>query len=360
MENYFKVLGLTEGANEEEIGKAFRVMAQQYHPDRNPGDQAQARFRLINEAYQNLKDPKKRLTHLFELRKSRGESTSPPPPQPQRANPQTETDYRPPQDFQDTRRSAPTRPRQYPPWLVSTGQVVQLLSWGIGGALVGLVFFGAQRLLVEGQELFVQFDEILLALVMGLLAGITLPQENQLQVSLKQRFQNGYPLVRALAACLAGLFFGAIVGNFAWFYLETDYTLTIYASMLLGEMLFGLIAAEEAFWTKLRLPKAYFEFFFVLSRMLGIGLMIGLFSLAIGYFLRLREITAQPVETAYYGLAIGLMVGSIRPSDLLAYARYASAYTGRWMVVLMLLLTLLVGLTIGVLAAEPIRTMLDL
>jgi len=358
MDNFFKVLGLTEGANEEEIGKAFRVMAQQYHPDRNPGDQAQAKFRLINEAYQTLKDPKKRLSHLLQLKQSRGEHQSPPFSYQQQTK-SAEDDYRPPQTYQDVRR-ATSPPKPYPRWMISTGQLLQLMSWGLSGAALGFVLFASQQLLIEGQGLFLRFDESLVAILMGLLAGITLPQESHLQVSLKQRFQNGYPLIRAIAACLSGLFFGAIVGNYVSFYFETDYTLTIFAAMLLGEIVFGLIAAEETFWTKLRFPRAYFEFFFVLSRMLGIGLLIGLFSWITGYFLSLREISVQPVDAIYYGLVIGLMVGSIRPSDLLAYARYASAYTGRWMVLLMLLLATLLGLIIGVLAAEPIQDLLGL
>jgi curved DNA-binding protein len=59
--DYYKTLGVARNADEKEIKKAFRKLAQQYHPDKNPGDKsAEARFKEINEAYTVLSDPDKR------------------------------------------------------------------------------------------------------------------------------------------------------------------------------------------------------------------------------------------------------------------------------------------------------------
>ncbi len=59
--DYYKTLGVPRGSDEKEIKKAFRKLAQQYHPDKNPGDKtAEARFKDINEAYTVLSDPDKR------------------------------------------------------------------------------------------------------------------------------------------------------------------------------------------------------------------------------------------------------------------------------------------------------------
>jgi curved DNA-binding protein len=59
--DYYKILGVERNAGEDDIRKAYRKLAMQYHPDRNPNDkQAEERFKEINEAYQVLNDPTKR------------------------------------------------------------------------------------------------------------------------------------------------------------------------------------------------------------------------------------------------------------------------------------------------------------
>jgi len=59
--DYYEVLGLSRSASADEIAKAYRKLARQHHPDRNPGDkQAEARFKEIQNAYDTLNDPKKK------------------------------------------------------------------------------------------------------------------------------------------------------------------------------------------------------------------------------------------------------------------------------------------------------------
>ncbi len=59
--DYYQTLGVERKADEKEIKKAFRKLAQQYHPDKNPGDAtAEQKFKEINEAYTVLSDAEKR------------------------------------------------------------------------------------------------------------------------------------------------------------------------------------------------------------------------------------------------------------------------------------------------------------
>ena len=58
--DYYDVLGVSKTDNDEEIRRAFRKMAMQYHPDRNKEAGAEEKFKEINEAYQVLSDSKKR------------------------------------------------------------------------------------------------------------------------------------------------------------------------------------------------------------------------------------------------------------------------------------------------------------
>jgi len=64
MPNYYEILGVSPQASAEDIKKAYRAQAMQWHPDRNPGNEnAKVKFQQISEAYEILGDPVKRQQH---------------------------------------------------------------------------------------------------------------------------------------------------------------------------------------------------------------------------------------------------------------------------------------------------------
>src|SRR5919199_5588645 len=63
-QDYYSLLGVSRDAGADELKKAYRKLAMQYHPDRNPGDKAaEQKFKEISEAYEVLKDDQKRAAY---------------------------------------------------------------------------------------------------------------------------------------------------------------------------------------------------------------------------------------------------------------------------------------------------------
>ena len=59
--DYYEVLGIDKNAGADQIKKAYRKKAIEYHPDKNPGDKdAEEKFKLAAEAYEVLSDPNKK------------------------------------------------------------------------------------------------------------------------------------------------------------------------------------------------------------------------------------------------------------------------------------------------------------
>lgn len=66
MKNYYEILGVSQESSEEEIKKAYRKLAVEYHPDKNP--QGKEKFQEINEAYENLGNSEKRKQYDAKLK----------------------------------------------------------------------------------------------------------------------------------------------------------------------------------------------------------------------------------------------------------------------------------------------------
>ncbi|MEN9245159.1 MAG: J domain-containing protein [Thermostichales cyanobacterium SRBZ-1_bins_19] len=100
--DYYKILGVSKGADANEIKRAFRKLARQYHPDVNPGNKAaEEKFKDINEAYEVLSDPAKRQQYDQFGQFYQQTGFRPPTGSPFEADFNPTMDFTPFQDFQE-------------------------------------------------------------------------------------------------------------------------------------------------------------------------------------------------------------------------------------------------------------------
>ncbi len=357
MKDYYKILEISTTATDEEIHKSFRQLAQKYHPDRNPDPKNQERFRDINEAYQVLRDPNKRAGYSLDRMREQQSYAAP-------AQPKVDSQYRPPSYYQQRGGYAqPTRPsRNYPKWLVMVREVFLILLWAIVGAGIGLALVLAHSYVLSGNsDVVLPLDMLLAGGILGAVAGIVLPPQNALQLILKNKLKDTFLLFKAIGAGLSGVWAGGLIADILSYNLNTAHSAAFaITGMLLGQMVAGMAVADDEFWAKLRHPHQYFSLFFVLVRMASFALMTGLVGLFTAYALLRFAPAVDITQCAFLGVSIGLILGTFEPSDLRAYTRYASAYVGKWMVLLFVVLALIIGLALGIAFGPGIRGMVGL
>lgn len=129
MKDYYGILGVPRSAHIADIKRAYRRLAIQYHPDKNPDPSAEAIFKEINEAYDVLGDPEKKSTYDWKLQNPLSEvllETQPPP----HRDPAYRKRRRPPANYKSEGQRIRELMQQYLPralWVCRVGLLVSVL-----------------------------------------------------------------------------------------------------------------------------------------------------------------------------------------------------------------------------------------
>jgi len=329
--NYYHILGLQENASLEEIKRAYRRLAREYHPDVTATPEAEARFKEINRAYDVLSDPLKRADYDRTLHPTEEEAPKPPP------EPGTEEAYawQPQAVPKEEAASAFSR---------ITATIVVFL---IIGAIVefGLRYIFPENPLTETNYFFLG---LILAIILGVMWGV----DNNFDIdailgpSKAGRF---YTFLRSLIYTLVPVYFMAIIGAyFDYFFYGKTFILTPILGIL-GAIMGATLGSSGETPVRISEREGRLELFYTMLRGVEVGILGAVIGLGLGFiFLR----TGYPTNVLYwgflFGFVLGMIAGSINPPNLSAYASYISASLKNVVIGLVVIGSLLFGVVFGV------------
>lgn len=316
MKDYYKILGVAQDATQDELKRAYREQARRYHPDVSTTPEAEKRFQAINEAYSVLSNPLKRA------------------------------------DYDQSRRpkGAPeARPGEFRRLVMEAFWRV-LVYGGVFG-LVGLFFELVLSWLGGGQAQ--GWTTYLGGTLAGTLSGFIWGVDRNFVV---ETFLGAgwtgriYTFLRTVVIALTGAY---AVGRLISFVELTVGDGAVGLPTLLGSAV-GLVVgatlgSDGAVWEKLRSGKGRFELLYGALR----GLLVGGIAAAVTVVMVAMlwqwgvDVVAWWMWVVFVGFGLGMILGSIQPPNLAAYASYASASIRSMLFILILLGVLLIGVVLG-------------
>lgn len=336
--NYYEVLGVSRTATEDDIKKSYRKLAREYHPDVNKGADAEVKFKEINLAYDTLSDSLKRADYDQTLADTgvRGARPAPSPAGGRPAPSSTaESPYR-----QAMIRAALTRV------IVMAG-----LAMIVGALLrVGLAYLAAEPITTS-----VVLIGALPALFIGALWGAdyNFKVESFLGTGWLGR---SYTFARTILMSLGFAYYFGLLGA------TIDQLIGLQAVtvpfVLIGVLVGAVIGSDGDTPEKLRTGAGRFNLFYTLLRGAEVGAVGAIVGAGLGGVLAQAGVTGAFGWTVFVGFALGMILGSIKPPNLAAYASYASASVKNLIVILMVAGALLVGLAAGAVLAPQLAPLI--
>ncbi len=325
-QTHYEILGVSRTATEEEIKVAYRALARQYHPDVSTDADAEEKFKRINLAYDILSDSLKRADYDQTIGQSgvRGEQT-----QPTGSSASRSTEY-----------AKPYRQAQIRAALARTA-----LSAFIGG-VIGLFLYVALSYALERPVGALAPLSGLPGLVLGALWGADL--NFKVETFLGSGWVGRtYTFLRTVLCSIALAYYFGLIGAAIDQLIGEGRVFVAPVAILVGILIGAVIGSDGDTPEKLQSSSGRFNLFYTLLRGAEIGAIGALIGGALGLVLYSARITEMVGWSLFIGFALGMIVGSIKPPNLAAYASYASASVKNILIILMVLAALIVGLAAG-------------
>lgn len=340
--NYYEILGVGRTATEDAIKQSYRKLARQFHPDVNASPDAESRFKEINKAYDTLSDSLKRADYDQTMGDTGVRRTD-------AARSQPGSGYASPDATPRDAYSSPYRQAMIRAALARV--IVSSLITGVAGGFVQIAVWYALNQPATTET-------VILGMIPGFLLGALLSADMHFKVETflgSGWLGRSYTFARTILISLSLAYYLALVGAAIDQALAGPRVATP-PLVLLGILIGAVIGSDGDTPEKLRTNQGRFNLFYTLIRGAEVGLIGALIGAAIGGIFAVSGIKDVIGWSIFTGFALGMIVGSIKPANLAAYASYASASVKNIIVMLMIVVALGVGIAFGATFAPQLGT----
>lgn len=335
-ETYYKILGVSQSATEEEIKQAYRKLARAFHPDVNDSPDAESRFKQINLAYATLSDSLKRADYDQTLADT-GVRGGPVPCPSGAAAARPGTAY-----------TSPNRPAMF---RAAYARIAVAALLGAGLSLLLQIGYGYVIEQSTGIQWFVISG--LLGILLGGFWGADLNFKVETFLG-SDWVGRTYTFTRTIVMSLGLAYFFGLVGAGLDTATGSRTRLLTIGFVSAGLLVGAVVGSDGDTPEKLRSGAGRFNLFYTLLRGAEVGVIGGVIGAAIGGILKQLGAVDILGWSTFIGFALGMIVGSIKPPNLAAYASYASASIKNILIILMVLAALTVGLLAGALLSPQL------
>lgn len=337
--NYYQTLGVGENATVDEIKKAYRRLAREFHPDVTQSPEAETTFKEINRAYDILSDPLKRADY---------DATLHPAAQPERREapePGTEEAYawQPQAETAEPSGSVASRiSATLVVFLIGAGAVEFFLRW----------LFPESNISAPYLYLF--------GLGLGLISGIMWGVDNNMDINSilgPTALGRYYTFLRSLIFTITLAYFLGLIGAYLDFFLYDKIFFLTPLLAIIGVTFGATLGSSGETPMRLASSEGKFELFYTLLRGIEVGAIAAIIGAALGLiFLRFGYPLGVLFWGIFFGFVFGCILGTINPTNLTAYASYVSASLKNVIIALFIIGALILGLIIGVAFSDTISS----